>query len=106
MSPQSEPTVPAPDTGSLAMRVLHMLLFAAVFWVLCWTVAITAIVQLGFRVFATAPSPEIARFGAGLGRYASQVIAYLSFARDALPFPFGDWPEVPTGVTQDDLRGL
>jgi hypothetical protein len=83
-----------------------MLVFAVVFWVLCSVVAITAVVQLGFRAFAGAPSPEITRFGAGLARYAAQVIAYLCFARDALPFPFSDWPDAPTGIVEDDLRGL
>ncbi len=105
MNDQAGTTAP-PSSESLAPRVLHMLVFAVVFWVLCWAVAITAIVQLGFRVFAAAPSPELQRFGSGLARYAGQVIAYLSFARDTLPFPFSDWPADSTGVTQDDLSDL
>ena len=83
-----------------------MLLFAVVFWVLCWAVALTAIVQLAFRVFGGAPSPELQRFGAGLARYAGQVIAYLSFASDRLPFPFSDWPQTPTRLGEDDFSGL
>ncbi len=90
---------------TLAPRVLHMLLFAVVFWVVCWVVAITAIVQLALRIFAAAPSPELRRFGAALARYAGQVIAYLSFATDRLPFPFSDWPAAPTRLTEDDLSG-
>lgn len=106
MNEQAGSNAPTPSGESLAPRVLHMLVFAVVFWVLCWAVAITAIVQLGFRVFTAAPSPELQRFGSALARYAGQVIAYLSFARDALPFPFSDWPAAPDGVTGDDLSGL
>ena len=106
MSEPSGSTVPAPASESLAPRIFHMLVFAVVFWLLCWTVAITAIVQLGMRVFSAAPSPDLQRFGAGLGRYGGQVISYLSFASDALPFPFSDWPEVPTRLREDDLSGL
>ena len=96
-------TVPTPSQDALGSRLLHMLLFAVVFWIACWAVAITTIVQLAFRVFAGAPSPELRRFGAGLARYAGQLIAYLSFSSDRLPFPFGHWPEVGTGVSPDDL---
>lgn len=96
----------APASESLATRLLYLLLFAVVFWVICWAVALTAIVQLAFRLFAGAPSPELSRFGAGLARYAGQVVAYLSFASQRLPFPFSDWPEMPGRVTEDDLSGL
>jgi len=106
MSQPAGSTVPATAPETLATRILHMILFAVVFWVLCWAVAMTSIVQLGFRVFAAAPSPDLRRFGAGLGRYAGQVIAYLSFASDALPFPFSDWPDVPTRLTEDDVSRL
>jgi hypothetical protein len=105
MTEKAGSTVPVAAGETLASRVLHMLVFAVVFWVLCWAVAITAIVQLGFRVFASAPSPELRRFGASLGRYAGQVIAYLSFASPLLPFPFSDWPEDPMPRSADDLSG-
>lgn len=99
-------SVPTPSQDALGTRLLHLLLFAVVFWITCWAVAITAIVQLAFRVFAAAPSPELRRFGAGLARYAGQVIAYLSFATDRLPFPFSDWPDAGGGVSHEDLSGL
>lgn len=90
--PAGPATAPAAHEA-LASRLLHMLLFAVVFWVLCWVVGITAIVQLALRAFGGAPSAELQRFGANLGRLAAQVIAYLSFASDALPFPLGPFPQ-------------
>ena len=99
------PAVPA-TASPLASRLLHMLLFAVMFWLLCWAVALTAIVQLAFRVFGSSPSPELQRFGAGLARYTSQVIAYLSFASDRLPFPFSDWPQTSGQLGEDDFSGL
>ncbi len=106
MAEKAGSAAPAAAGETLAPRVLHMLIFAVVFWVVCWVVAITALVQLALRVFSAAPSPELRRFGAGLARYAGQVIAYLSFATDRLPFPFSDWPEAPTPLTAEDLSGL
>lgn len=99
-------TVPTSSQDALGMRLLHLVLFAVVFWMTCWAVAVTTIVQLAFRVFAGAPSPELRRFGAGLARYAGQLVAYLSFASDRLPFPLGDWPEASGGVSREDLSDL
>ncbi len=76
----------------LGIRVLHMILFAVVFWILCWTLAVTAILQLVLRLVSGQPNADVARFGAGLGRYARQVIEFLTFSSDRLPFPFSEWP--------------
>ena len=102
----SPSTVPSPSQDALGTRLLHVVLFAVVFWITCWAVAVTTVVQLAFRVFAGAPSPELRRFGGGLARYAGQLIAYLSFASDRLPFPLGDWPDAGGGISRDDLSGL
>lgn len=93
MNETSRSALPVATQEALGVRLLHLLLFAVVFWVLCWAVALTAIVQLVLRVFAGASNADLRRFGSALARYAAQVIAYLSFASDRLPFPFSEWPD-------------
>ena len=88
--PTSSP-VPA-ARPSLAERVLYMLLFALVFWLLCWTLAITAIAQLGLTVLAARPNADVARFGAGLAAYSRQIIEFLTFVSERIPYPFSEWP--------------
>ena len=95
--PQSTPTPGAPQ--DLLARMLTMLLFAVVFWILGWTLAVTAIVQLILRLLNGRPQAELARFGASLAAYARQVIEYLTFAGELVPWPFADWPSQP-----DDRR--
>jgi Domain of unknown function (DUF4389) len=80
------------DANALGMRVLYMIIFGIVFWILCWTLAVTAVLQLLLRLLNGKPSIELARFGAGLALFASQVIEYLTFRSERLPFPFSDWP--------------
>ena len=85
-----QPVVPAgPDLG---LRVLYMALFAVIFWILAWVLAVTAGVQLVLRLVNGRPQPELARFGAGLGRYAREVIEFLTFATESVPYPFSPWP--------------
>lgn len=89
--PPISPPVPT-SRPSLGARTLYMLLFALVFWILCWTLAITAIAQLGLTVLAARPNADVARFGAGLGAYSRQIIEFLTFASDRIPYPFSEWP--------------
>jgi hypothetical protein len=78
-----------PDVG---VRVLYMALFAVVFWIMCWALAVIAIAQLIQRLVSGHPNSELARVGAGLGAYARQVIEFLTFVTDVVPYPFTAWP--------------
>ncbi len=83
---------PAPVGPDLVLRVLYMVLYAVVFWILTWTVAVVAILQLILRVVNGRVNPEVARFGAGLGRYARHVIEFLTFVTETVPYPMAPWP--------------
>ncbi|MFZ0500894.1 MAG: DUF4389 domain-containing protein [Steroidobacteraceae bacterium] len=78
--------------GDLGVRVLYMVLFAIVFWIVSWTLAVTAIVQLLVRLSTGHASVELARFGGSLARYTSQIIEYLTFVTERVPYPLGEFP--------------
>ena len=76
----------------LGLRVLCMLLFAFVFWILGCTLAVTAIAQLLARLFTGRASPELVRFGSALAQYTRQVIEYLTFVTETPPYPLSRFP--------------
>lgn len=88
----NEPHAVTPVTPDLGIRILYMILFGVVFWIVCWTLAVTAIVQLLMRLLNGRPGPEVTRFGAALARYARQIIEFLTFVSEILPYPFTAWP--------------
>ena len=88
LPPPASPTAPPP----LALRALYMLVFAIVFWILTWILAVTALLQLLLTALATQPNAELARFGRALAHYCGQVVEFLTFASERVPFPFSDWP--------------
>lgn len=90
MSGVPQPVKPPP--GDLGERILYMLLFAIAFWIVCWVLAVTAIAQLLVRLLSGRPSLELARFGGGLARYTRQIVEYLTFATDRVPYPVGEFP--------------
>ncbi len=81
-----------PQPGELGVRVLYMLLFAIVFWVVSWVLVVTALAQLLVRILSGRPSPELARFGGALARYTAQIVEYLTFVTDRVPYPAGEFP--------------
>ena len=89
MSPNRLTPPASPDLG---IRVIYMLLFAVVFWALCWILAATTVVQLIVRLLNGRPNPDLTRFGASLARYARQVIEFLTFVTELAPYPFTAWP--------------
>lgn len=86
------PQTVAPPPVDLGVRALYMLLFAIVFWIVSWTLAITAIAQLLVRLSSGHASAQLARFGGGLARYTSQIIEYLTFVTERVPYPMGEFP--------------
>ena len=95
--PPDHRTAPTPIPGTqsnLWPRVLYMVVFALVFWILCWTLAVTAILQLLLTLLSTRPNADLVRFGAGLAIYSRQIIEFLTFGSEKLPFPFSEWPHM------------
>jgi hypothetical protein len=86
-----QPVTP-PSVPDLGLRVIYMLLFAVVFWALCWILLATTVVQLVVRLLNGRANPDLTRFGASLARYARQVIEFLTFVTELAPFPFAAWP--------------
>jgi hypothetical protein len=88
------PQPPAPQAESnLGLRVLYMLFFGFVFSLLCWVLGVSALLQLVLTLLAGRPNPELARFGTSLARYSRQLIEFLLFTTERVPYPFGAWPE-------------
>jgi len=86
-----QPVTP-PALPDLGLRVVYMLLFAVVFWALCWILAATTLVQLLVRLLNGRANADLTRFGASLARYARQIIEFLTFVTELTPYPFAAWP--------------
>jgi hypothetical protein len=93
MAETNPPATQPSALSGVGERVLFTVVFAIAFWIVGWVLAVTAIVQLLLRLLSGKAHPDLARFGAGLARYARQMIEYLTFASDEAPFPFRDWPQ-------------
>jgi hypothetical protein len=80
------------DKRNIWLRGALMLLMALLFQLSGTLLFIVAALQFVFALSSEAPNARLLAFGRSLGRYLQQIVNFLTFASEALPFPFSDWP--------------
>jgi hypothetical protein len=85
-----------PDTPinrrNIWIRGLFMLLMALAYQVSGTVLCIVTIIQFLIMLMKDTPNARLVSFGRGMGRYLQQIVNFLTFATEELPFPFNDWP--------------
>ena len=84
---------------SIWVRVLYMLLFVLLYSVAEFVMLAVVLVQFGYRIFNDECHPRVLRLGADVSSYIYQVLRYLSFNTEVMPYPFSEWPQ---GEMADD----
>jgi Domain of unknown function (DUF4389) len=89
------------------LRALYMILFGVAFYIAEFVLGVVAVVQFLFALFSGRPLDRLAAFGAQLAAWVGQVVAFLTFASEAHPFPFTPWPDArPDDVPPEEPRFL
>ncbi|MCZ0954539.1 MAG: DUF4389 domain-containing protein [Rhodospirillaceae bacterium] len=84
------------------LRLLYMVLFAALWSITRLVVLAVVILQVLFLLFSGGRNERLAGFGESLAVYSYQLVAYLTFASEEQPFPFSDWPDGSVSSEQAD----
>ncbi len=79
----------------LWQRGFYMLGFGILAYVVFWVLIIMAIVQLIVVAIDKEPNGDLKRFAQNTVQYLFELMAFLCFASDDRPFPFGPFPSVP-----------
>ena len=74
------------------LRGLLMILMGIAYQLAGTLLFFVALIQFVLAVASDAPNARLSAFGRGLGRYQGQIASFVSFATEAPPFPFADWP--------------
>ena len=74
-------------------RLLYMILFGIAFQVSEVVVFAVVVVQFLFKLLGGEPNARLAAFGRDLGIYFQQVISFLTFDSEDMPFPLAPWPD-------------
>lgn len=74
------------------IRGLFMLLMAIAFHVCATVLGFVAVIQFVITLLNDTPNVRLVSFGRSLGSYLRQIVNYLTFATEEMPFPFSEWP--------------
>lgn len=72
-------------------RILFMLIFAAIgsfVRIMVWGVIL---MQVASTLLTGKTNPNILSFGQNLSTYTYQILLFMTFNTEALPFPFSEW---------------
>jgi hypothetical protein len=83
----------APDNKrNIWMRGLFMLLMGIAFQVCGTLLCIVTVVQFVIMLLNDKPNSRLVSFGRSMGNYLRQIVNFLTFATEKMPFPFSEWP--------------
>jgi hypothetical protein len=93
---ETTPMTGHPDASgykrNIWMRCLFMLLMGFAFQVCGTVLCVVTVVQFVMVLVNSVPNARLVSLGHGLGSYLRQIVNFLTFATEEIPFPFGDWP--------------
>jgi hypothetical protein len=74
------------------MRGFFMLLMALAYQLTGTVMFIVTVIQFVLVLINDAPNDRLVSFGRNMARYLQQIVNFLTFAAEEIPFPFSDWP--------------
>jgi hypothetical protein len=88
------------------LRLLYMLLYGLIFNILQVIIMLTVVVQFISKLLTGNTYGRLDRFGDSLGAYVHEIIRFLTFASETMPFPFGPWPPAAQVTRPQDRHGI
>jgi hypothetical protein len=80
------------DKRNIWMRGLFMLLMGLAFHVCGTVLCIVTVIQFVMTLLNDTPNARLVSFGRSMGSYLRQIVGFLTFATEEIPFPFSEWP--------------
>lgn len=81
------------------MRALHMLLFAIIYTVSEVVITAVVIIQFIMVLFTGKGNQRLLQLGQSLTTFIYQILQFLTFNSEVMPYPFGEWPKgTPTAT--------
>ena len=75
------------------VRVLFVIFFIVVLYLIAPLIMLLALAQSLFLIFTAKANENLAGFGALLAIYAAQILNFVTFHSERRPFPFSDFPD-------------
>ncbi len=85
-------------TRSTWLRLVYMILFVIIFNVAEIVVTMVVVLQFLSKLFTGRVNARLQGLGQSLGSYLSQIVCFLTFQTEDMPYPFAHWPSGAPGA--------
>jgi hypothetical protein len=85
-------------------RLLYMLLLVILYSVAELVISAVVFFQIVVNLFTGESNERLLLFGNQLSRYVYEILLYLTYNSENLPFPFSEWPSSNNGVPQSSSK--
>ena len=83
--------------GDIWMRALYMVLFAIAYSIAELLITVVVIVQFIIILLSGTANEALLRLGRNLSQYVYQILCFVTFNSETMPFPFASWPDEEPG---------
>ncbi len=80
------------------MRVVYMILFAVIFSIVEFVIAVVAVVQFLSTLFTGKVIRQLQALGQSVAAYVNEITQFLTYRTDDKPYPFAAWPKGAPGA--------
>lgn len=81
------------DNRAIWRRALFMLLFAVIYQVVKIVILFVVVFQFLCILISGDRNRQVLELGQSLSRYVYEILRFMTFNSERLPFPFSPWPE-------------
>ena len=74
------------------LRLLYMVLFGVVIEIAFMVMFVIVLIQFLLKLFSAKVNAELQKLGDSIGSYFHQIVAFLTYRTEDMPYPFAPWP--------------
>ncbi len=105
MSNVLEPKLKQFASKALWLKCLYIILFLAIGYVTIFVTLCVVIFQFFSNLLFRKSNEHLLTFGRSLSLYMAEVICYITYNDNQLPFPFKSWPSATPSDSNQHKRG-
>ncbi len=91
--------------GSTWRRAIYMVLFAVIYRITEFVLFAVVVIQFLFKLLTGRANEQLRTAGQNLGAYIREMVLFLTFATEDMPYPFGPWPSAGAVVAKPSGTG-
>jgi len=93
-----------PNFNPALLRLLYMVAFGVVAYILIWPLLALSVIQFGFQLIEGIPNARLVSLSNQIILYILQIFEYITYQTDQKPYPFSSLPVKTEKKTKSKIK--